>query len=126
MISDYVTPLGHEIEQKPRVEPTCISYGQRKAFCENCEYFEMQYIEPTYHANRENRAQQNPTCTSFGYTEGVYCPDCSTWISGHVLINMTAHSYTEKIIDEIQQKKEESLRKRNKINYISYKIYINT
>lgn len=33
---------------------------------------------------------------------------------------------TEKIIDEIQQKKEELLRKRNKINYISYKIYLNT
>ena len=33
---------------------------------------------------------------------------------------------TEKIIEEIQQKKEEMLRKKNKINYISYKIYLNT
>ena len=32
----------------------------------------------------------------------------------------------EKIIEEIQQKKEEMLRKKNKINYISYKIYLNT
>lgn len=33
---------------------------------------------------------------------------------------------TEKLIEEISQKKEESLRRKNKINYISYKIYLNT
>ena len=33
---------------------------------------------------------------------------------------------TEKLIDEMQQKKEIALRKKNKINYISYKIYLNT
>ena len=33
---------------------------------------------------------------------------------------------TEKLIDEISQKKEEALRRKNKINYISYKIYLNT
>ncbi len=43
-----------------------------------------------------------------------------------IVANSLNVKQTEKIIDEIQQKKEESLRKRNKINYISYKIYINT
>ena len=33
---------------------------------------------------------------------------------------------TEKLIEEISQKKEAALRKKNKINYISYKIYLNT
>ena len=33
---------------------------------------------------------------------------------------------TEKLIEEMQQKKEIALRKKNKINYISYKIYLNT
>ncbi|MBR6528400.1 MAG: ParB/RepB/Spo0J family partition protein [Firmicutes bacterium] len=33
---------------------------------------------------------------------------------------------TERLIEEIQSKKEEALRKKNKINYISYKIYLNT
>ena len=33
---------------------------------------------------------------------------------------------TEKLIEEVSQKKEELLRKKNKINYISYKIYLNT
>ncbi len=33
---------------------------------------------------------------------------------------------TEKLIEELGQKKEEALRKKNKINYISYKIYLNT
>ncbi len=33
---------------------------------------------------------------------------------------------TEKLIEDVMIKKEEALRKRNKINYISYKIYLNT
>lgn len=33
---------------------------------------------------------------------------------------------TERLIEEIQAKKEDALRKKNKINYISYKIYLNT
>lgn len=33
---------------------------------------------------------------------------------------------TEKLIEEISQKKEVALRKKTKINYISYKIYLNT
>lgn len=33
---------------------------------------------------------------------------------------------TEKLIEEVLQKKEAALRKRRKINYISYKIYLNT
>ncbi len=33
---------------------------------------------------------------------------------------------TEKIIDEVLKKEEDNVRKSNKINYISYKIYINT
>lgn len=33
---------------------------------------------------------------------------------------------TEKIIEEVLKKEEEETRKKNKINYISYKIYINT
>ena len=33
---------------------------------------------------------------------------------------------TERLIEDIIQKKEEALRKRRKVNYISYKIYINT
>ncbi len=33
---------------------------------------------------------------------------------------------TERLIDEMQEKKEKALRKQNKINYISYKIYLNT
>ena len=33
---------------------------------------------------------------------------------------------TERLIEDVLNKKEEALRKRNKINYISYKIYLNT
>ena len=43
-----------------------------------------------------------------------------------IVANSLNVKQTEKIIEEIQQKKEALLRKKNKINYISYKIYINT
>ena len=33
---------------------------------------------------------------------------------------------TEKLIEDVLAKKEEALRKRRKVNYISYKIYLNT
>lgn len=93
---------GHKFKDyEVTLQPTCTSYGEQKAFCENCDYYEMQHISPTYHKNRESRPQQNPTCTSYGYTSGVYCPDCKTWISGHAIINTAGHSFTEKIIDDI-------------------------
>lgn len=33
-----------------------------------------------------NIPEQPPTCTENGYTAGVYCNCCDTWISGHELI----------------------------------------
>lgn len=34
----------------------------------------------------ETVAQKDSTCTEDGYTEGVYCPCCARWVSGHEVI----------------------------------------
>lgn len=34
------------------------------------------------------------TATEHGYTEGVYCPDCDTWLSGHEVIHNTLGEMT--------------------------------
>ena len=38
------------------------------------------------HENKTNHDEQAATCTEDGYTAGVYCVDCGTWLSGHELI----------------------------------------
>ncbi len=45
------------------------------------------------HSNKTNAPQQNATCTATGFTAGVYCNDCESWISGHSVIGKTAHTY---------------------------------
>ena len=45
------------------------------------------------HENTENRDAVAPTCTTVGYTAGVYCTDCETYIDGHEVVAMVDHSY---------------------------------
>ncbi len=47
-------------------------------------------------------------------------------VTERVINNNLNVKQTERLIEEVIQKKEEAFRKRNKINYISYKIYLNT
>ena len=54
-------------------------------------------IPATNHANKVNKGQQDATCTEDGYTAGVYCPDCKTWLSGHEVIKSEGHKYSEAV-----------------------------
>lgn len=47
-------------------------------------------------------------------------------VTDRIINNNLNVKQTEKLVEEVIQKKEEAYRKRNKINYISYKIYLNT
>ena len=47
-------------------------------------------------------------------------------LTDRVVSNNLNVKQTERLIEDVLNKKEEALRKRNKINYISYKIYLNT
>ena len=46
------------------------------------------------HENTENVAGKAADCTNSGYTDGVYCHDCESYISGHETIGSLGHSYT--------------------------------
>lgn len=46
------------------------------------------------HKNTVKHAAKAATCTEKGYTEGVYCNDCKTYISGRTTLSATGHSYT--------------------------------
>ncbi len=45
------------------------------------------------HANKYAVQQMDPGCTSVGYTEGIYCPDCEEYLSGYEQIPALGHSY---------------------------------
>ena len=45
------------------------------------------------HAGAYKVAAEEVRCETEGYTEGKYCPDCKTYISGHKLIEATGHTY---------------------------------
>ena len=46
---------------------------------------------PCKHTNSVNQPQINPNCIDIGYTAGVYCNDCATWLSGHEVIAVGDH-----------------------------------
>ena len=43
------------------------------------------------HINSVNQPQINPNCIDIGFTAGVYCNDCATWLSGHEVIAVGDH-----------------------------------
>lgn len=45
------------------------------------------------HTNKTHTAAVAATCTESGYTAGVYCNDCETYISGHEVVAALGHSY---------------------------------
>ena len=46
------------------------------------------------HADTTNVAAVGATCTEGGFTAGVYCNDCESYISGHEPVAALGHSYT--------------------------------
>ena len=46
------------------------------------------------HENTSTTPAVAPSCTETGLTEGLYCNDCDTYLSGHETLSATGHSYT--------------------------------
>ena len=45
------------------------------------------------HVNTSNVSAVAPSCTQGGFTAGVYCKDCKSYISGHEKVGSTGHNY---------------------------------
>jgi len=50
------------------------------------------------HSDTTNVAETPATCTESGYTAGVYCNDCESYISGHTVIEALGHSYNSGVV----------------------------
>ena len=51
------------------------------------------------HGNTTNVGAVAADCTNSGFTAGVYCDDCATYISGHEVVAATGHNY-ESVVTE--------------------------
>ena len=75
--------------------PTCASAGVKRYTCTvaecgaTCE--ESLPINPNNHENASDIPATDSTCVSHGYTAGVYCSACDTWVSGHEEKPLTDH-----------------------------------
>ncbi len=86
----------HKYTETIDVAPTCTELGEKTYTCScgdvyNEDIFETRHYNATFNEGKE------PTETETGYTAGKYCPDCKTWIEGHVEIPKAeahTHSYT--------------------------------
>ncbi len=75
---------------------TCKESGQVSYTCLNDwqhTYTENIGLNSSNHRNTKNVADVKATCTTKGYTAGVYCNDCQKYISGHKEISALGHSY---------------------------------
>ena len=69
--------------------------------------FDLLKVKPVCdHPNAITVEETEATRNAHGYTEGVFCPDCQTWISGHEVIHNT---FGDKIILRKPTEEEEGL-----------------
>ena len=104
------TPLPKVSENK--TDPTCVLPGGRDevVYCEVCggELSRTHVtIAPLDHPDAYTVAESAPTATEHGYTQGDYCPDCGTWLSGHEVIHNTLGERT--YLDEYTEDGEQTV-----------------
>lgn len=70
--------------------------GETLGFYVKSESGTVYYSTSTFvcdHEDTTNTAAVAATCTETGYTAGVYCNDCETYISGHEVVAALGHSW---------------------------------
>ena len=88
---------------------TCTTAGSydEVVYCTECGNeisWETKQIDPLNHCNAQDVSATEATATEHGYTAGVYCPDCDTWLSGHDVIHN--HLGAQTIIKEPTETEE--------------------
>ena len=98
-LRETVPALGHTYgEWVVTKEPTCHAVGMTMSACTRCELAKAQYLPKLEHAVVTDAAVE-PTCTSYGLTEGSHCILCGDVFTAQELLPMLPH--TEVYVDEI-------------------------
>ncbi len=83
--------LGHDYDGGVITTPaTCAAEGVKTFTCRNDpSHVYTEAVPATGHPNAVTVPEAAATATEHGHTEGVWCPDCETWLSGHEVIHNT-------------------------------------
>jgi hypothetical protein len=91
-------PIGHKWETTGQtVGATCTTPGGIEYVCANgCGKTKVD-ADPAHPAKGHNKTLTEvkalePTCIDKGYTAGKFCPDCNTYVEGHVEIKELGHA----------------------------------
>ena len=100
-VADNGSKLSHNwSEWEVENYPTCTVEGVKVRNCILCAESETQQIEPTNHPDAYYVEGEAATCTTNGYTGGMYCYVCETWVSGHAVTEKLPHKFTKEVVDE--------------------------
>ncbi len=95
---EEVPMIDHDYQITESTDATCVVAGKVTYTCTMCgdTYEETGVLDPNKHVNTEEIAGTAATCTAVGYTDGVFCNDCQTWVSGHeeIAVDPEAHTGT--------------------------------
>lgn len=94
---DFVAASHHLVSVNAQ-NPTCTEVGWNAyEYCTACTYstYAELGIDAENHTNTTIVAAVPPTDSQAGYTEGTFCNDCETFISGHEMIPALQPSFTD-------------------------------
>ena len=105
LCGEYTTQVinapGHTWDEGEITKPaTCVAMGETTYTCTvpGCGATETRtdvQKNPDNHVNTVEAAETNSTCIAHGYTAGVWCNDCETWVSGHEEKTFVDHVWSE-------------------------------
>ncbi len=80
---------------------TCISTGVRTFTCICGDSYDVVIpIDLNNHINTEEVKGTVPTCTDTGMSDGVWCNDCETWVSGHEVLDKDPNNHGNCDLDD--------------------------
>ncbi len=96
-------------------QATCVSKGTIIYTCQNNgshKKYVTYGIDSTNHVSKKDTEATAPTCSSPGYTAGVYCEGCKKYIEGHteIGIDTSAHKWNNGEITTVATCKAEGIR----------------
>lgn len=93
---EEVPMIDHDYQVTESTGATCVVPGKVTYTCTMCgdTYDDEGAVDPNNHVNTEEIAGTAATCTAVGYTDGVFCNDCHTWVSGHEEIAVDPEAHT--------------------------------
>lgn len=90
----------HEWQVVQTFGASCVSKGNVTYACAVCgqELYRRDVLEPNTHLHTSEVPEQAASCGKPGYSAGIFCSDCGTYISGHETIPALKHVWNRTLM----------------------------